>query len=51
MQLSQSQVVDLAGHFVGIRDELEKFFDDPNNQKAYREWHRKKYGHEPEKES
>ena len=50
MQITQSQVADLAYHFIEIKDILEKFFDDPENQQAYRKWHREKYGCEPETE-
>ena len=48
--LTQSQVKDLAQHFVGIRNSLEKFFNDPENKQAYREWHREKYGCYPDEE-
>lgn len=48
--LNQSQVKDLAHHFVSIRDSLEKFFDDPENKQAYREWHQEKYGCDPDEE-
>lgn len=50
MQLTQSQVADLSNHFVGIRDSLEKFFNDPENQKAYQKWYLEKYGKTPEEE-
>ena len=50
MQINSTQVTDLASHFVNMRGQLESFFNDPDNQKAYREWHLKKYGCEPDKE-
>lgn len=50
MRIAEQQVIDLARHFVGIRSELEKFFADPDNQKAYQEWYRKKYGHSVDEE-
>lgn len=45
MKIAQQQAVDLAKHFVGIRKELENFFSNPDNQKAYEQWYREKYGH------
>lgn len=50
MNITQRQVVDLANHFVCIKDSLEKFFDDPENKQAYRKWYREKYGCEPDEE-
>lgn len=50
MQLAQSQVDNLSRHFVTIRDSIEKFFNDPENQKAYQKWHLEKYGKTPKEE-
>lgn len=51
MKIAQQQVTEIAQHFVGIRSELEKFFSDPTNQKAYEQWYREKYGHAPDEEA
>jgi hypothetical protein len=51
LKITQQQAVDLARHFVGIRSELEKFFADPDNQKAYEKWYQEKYGHKLNKEA
>ena len=45
--LSQNQIEDLARPFVGMVDVLKDFYKDPQNEKRYREWYMKKYGHEP----
>lgn len=51
LKITQQQAVDLARHFVGIRSELEKFFADPDNQKAYEKWYQEKYEHKLNKEA
>ena len=47
LNLKDSQVTDLAKHFVGMLDALTKFYENPDNQKGYREWHLQKFGCEP----
>lgn len=47
MQLTQHQVNDLATPFVGMLDSITKFYENPDNVKAYREWYLKKFGCEP----
>ena len=49
--LNQSQVAELAQPFVSMREVLEAFYSDPNNQKAYEEWYRKKFGKDLGKEA
>ena len=51
MQITQSQVNDLAYHFTQMRDSLVEFFDNEDNQKAYRQWYKDKYGKYPEEVS
>lgn len=41
MKLMDNQVNELAKN---ILDSIKAFYDDPNNQKAYQEWHLKRYG-------
>ena len=48
VQITQSQVNDLAYHFKQIGDSLVEFFNNEENQKAYRRWHKDKYGKYPE---
>lgn len=43
--LSKSQVEDLARPFVGMVDRIKAFYDDPENQRAFREWYLREYGH------
>lgn len=50
MQLNQSQVADLADHFVTIFDSVVEYFNDPINQVAYKKWYQERYGGEPNKE-
>ena len=44
MKLKDNQINELAKN---IADSIRAFYDDPNNQKAYEEWHLKKYGYLP----
>lgn len=46
--LNPMQVRDLASPFVDMKESLEAFYKDPDNQKAYREWYKKKFGHDLE---
>lgn len=50
INLTPHQVTDLATHFVGMVDTLTKFYENPANQKGYREWYLKKFGREPSDE-
>lgn len=50
MELTKSQISDLAKPFVGMVQAIKEFYQNPENEKAYREWHRKKYGVEPKDE-
>ena len=43
--LNNAQADTLARFFLG--DAINKFYDDPKNEEAYREWHLKKYGEYP----
>jgi len=47
VELSQSQISNLAKPIVGMAQAIQDFYKDPQNEKAYREWYLKKYGHEP----
>lgn len=48
MELTQSQVTELARHFVEIREELERYYSIPENKQAFEKWHLEKYGCKPE---
>ena len=45
MRLTDNQINELAK---SIANSVKAFYDDPNNQNAYREWHLKRYGCLPE---
>jgi hypothetical protein len=47
VELTQDQITELARPFVGMVGALREFYSDPQNEKKYREWYLKKYGHEP----
>ena len=47
INLTDSQVTDLAKPFTGMLDSISKFYENPNNKKGFREWHLKKFGCEP----
>lgn len=51
MRIAQQQVVELAKPFVSMQKMLEEFYSNPDNEKAYREWHLQKYGCYPGKEN
>lgn len=46
-KLTPNQITEMARPFVGMVEALTTFYADPQNEKAYREWYLKKYGHEP----
>ena len=43
--LTNAQLDTLGRFFLG--DAITKFYEDPTNEEAYREWHLKKYGEYP----
>lgn len=47
IDLTYSQTTDLAAPFVSMIDTISKFYENPNNDKGFREWHLKKFGCEP----
>ena len=47
IELTSAQVTDLANPFVNMIDNISKFYENPNNEKGFREWHLKKFGCEP----
>lgn len=47
VELSQSQITNLAKPIVGMAQVIQDFYKDPRNEKRYREWYLHKYGHEP----
>lgn len=47
IELTSSQVTDLANPFVSMIDNISKFYENPNNEKGFLEWHLKKFGCEP----
>lgn len=50
IELSSSQITNLAKPIVGMVQTIADFYKDPQNEKAYREWYIRKYGHEPKDE-
>ena len=48
--LSSAQVNEFAKSVAMISDTIERFYSNPENEKAYQDWYLKKYGH-TEKES
>lgn len=50
VELSQSQMTNLAKPIVGMAQVIQDFYKDPRNEKRYREWYLHKYGHEPKDE-
>ena len=50
IQLTQEQVTDLARPFVTMLDAVRTFYADPINEKAYRKWHKERYGCYPKDE-
>lgn len=47
IQLTPTQVTDLAKPIVRMVDTISKFYENPDNMKGFREWHIRKYGCEP----
>ncbi len=47
MDLTSSQVCDLAKPFAKMLDSIAKFYEDPKVQKEFEEWHLKKFGRKP----
>ena len=43
--LTANQVQDFARTVAMISDNIEAFFSNPENEKAYQDWYFKKYGH------
>ncbi len=50
VELSPSQIANLAKPLVGMVQTIADFYKNPQNEQAYREWYIKKYGHEPKDE-
>jgi hypothetical protein len=48
INLTHTQVNDLAKPFASMLDSISKFYENPKNEKGFREWHLKKYGCEPD---
>ncbi len=48
MGITENQIEKLAKPIVGMADEIERFFEIPENQRRYREWYFNKYGTYPE---
>lgn len=47
-ELAPGTVAFIARQILSMRSQIEKFYEDPKNQKGFREWYRKKYGREPD---
>ena len=47
INLTSSQITELANPFKGMLDSISEFYENPNNEKGFREWHLKKFGCEP----
>lgn len=47
LELSQEQLNNLATPVVSMVDSIAEFFQHPQNEKAYQEWYRTKYGYYP----
>lgn len=43
--LSNTQINEFARDLANIKQHIEKFFDNPQNEQAFQEWYFKKYGH------
>lgn len=43
--LSKQQIEDLARPFVGMVDRIVAFYEDPENERNFQEWHLREYGH------
>ncbi len=50
VELSTAQIETLAKPFVRMVETIKGFYENPKNEKAYRDWYLKKYGHEPPKD-
>lgn len=50
MLLSDAQVTALAKVIASKADSIREFYENPDNQKKYKEWHLKKYGCLPEEQ-
>ena len=48
--LTQSSIDTLALPLVGMVDVIKEFYKNPENERAYREWHKEKYGSYPSDE-
>ena len=48
IDLTESQVVDLAKPFSKMVDSIVKFYENPKVKKDFEEWHMKKFGRKPE---
>ena len=49
--LTSSQVTDLAKPFVDTLETFAKYFENPEVEKGFKEWHLKKFGCEPKEVS
>ena len=50
INLTRHQIENLARPILGMLDEIEKYYENPENEKRFREWYKEKYGHEPNDE-
>ena len=47
IELTSSQVTDLAKPFINMLDSIAKFYENPKVKKGFEEWHLKKFGCKP----
>ena len=47
IELTSSQVTDLAKPFTNMLDSITKFYENPKVKKEFEEWHLKKFGRKP----
>ena len=48
INLTSSQVTELANPFTKMLDSISEFYKNPKNEKDFQEWHLKKFGCEPD---
>ena len=48
IDLTESQITDLAKPFSKMLDSITKFYENPKVKKDFEEWHMKKFGRKPE---
>lgn len=42
--MNETIIEEMARHTARKENEIERFYDDPENEKAYQEWYKKKFG-------